>query len=256
LILLENNRANVRLQHLITIGAKYSLVENGKGLLAIDNLNVDTHPRWSQISVYDVEDKGGSHISPESATVIPLPFTTVPAKSTFTINEPVASNIAPLPYDGNQNSPEGPGRGRCTECSFFRLITSTCCGTGGSLGNPIVIPAAEPVPLNIELPAGFVPGESFSDINGVTHPAGEPLTSEATIPWGFVFLRPFVIPAGQPLRGGEDYDTGDGDLIWIDPTIWEEENPGRGVYGAPVYAAVSALAVRHELDRLPDPDRD
>jgi hypothetical protein len=124
------------------------------------------------------------------------------------------------------------------------------------LGNPIVIPAAEPVPLNIELPAGFVPGESFSDINGVTHPAGEPLTSEATIPRGFVFLRPFVIPAGQPLRGGEDYDTGDGDLMWIDPTIWEEENPGRGVYGAPVYAAVSALAVRHELDRLPDPDRD
>ncbi|KAM7195859.1 pectin lyase-like protein [Rhypophila sp. PSN 637] len=53
LVLLENNGANVRLQNLITIGAKYSLVQDGKGLLATDNLNVNSHPRWSQISIFD-----------------------------------------------------------------------------------------------------------------------------------------------------------------------------------------------------------
>ena len=228
LMLLENNGANVRLQHLITIGAKYSLVADGKGLLATDNLNVDTHPSWSQITILDVDSKHGtgtSYTSPESATVIPFPHTTVPPKSTFTLSQPVATDIAPLPYDGDQNSPQGPGRGRCTQCSFFRLISSTCCGTGGSLGNPVTIPAQVPVPLDIELPAGFVPPQPFVDTNGVTHPANQPRPSEATIPRGTVFPEPFVIPAGQPLHGGEDTTTGDGDVIWVDPKIWGEPNP-------------------------------
>lgn len=52
-MLLENNDYNVRFQQLITIGAKYMAVQNGKPISAIDNLNVDTHPQWSQVSVLD-----------------------------------------------------------------------------------------------------------------------------------------------------------------------------------------------------------
>ncbi|RDA88218.1 hypothetical protein CP532_0368 [Ophiocordyceps camponoti-leonardi (nom. inval.)] len=54
LVLLKDNYANVRIQHLITIGAKYMVVRDGVGIPAIDNLNVQAHPRWSQISVLDV----------------------------------------------------------------------------------------------------------------------------------------------------------------------------------------------------------
>ncbi|KAJ6781688.1 hypothetical protein PWT90_10859 [Aphanocladium album] len=57
MMLLENNDYNVRFQQLITIGAEYMAVQNGRGILATDNLNVDTHPRWSQISVFDVSTK-------------------------------------------------------------------------------------------------------------------------------------------------------------------------------------------------------
>ncbi|KAK3682883.1 pectate lyase superfamily protein-domain-containing protein [Podospora appendiculata] len=53
LLLLEKNGGNVRIQHLITIGAKYMIVQDGKGVLAADNLSNKDHPTWSQISVYD-----------------------------------------------------------------------------------------------------------------------------------------------------------------------------------------------------------
>jgi hypothetical protein len=58
LLLLEKNFSNVRIQHLVTIGAKYMAVMDGKGILAKDNLNVNSHPFWSQISVLDVSSNG------------------------------------------------------------------------------------------------------------------------------------------------------------------------------------------------------
>ncbi|KAH9207216.1 pectate lyase superfamily protein-domain-containing protein [Leptodontidium sp. 2 PMI_412] len=54
LVLLNNNFANIRIQNLVTIGAKYMAVMNGKGIPAVDNLNVDVHPFWSQITLLDV----------------------------------------------------------------------------------------------------------------------------------------------------------------------------------------------------------
>ncbi|UNI24920.1 hypothetical protein JDV02_010637 [Purpureocillium takamizusanense] len=54
LVLFEENLENVRIQNLITIGAKYVAVQDGKGIMAADNLNVDSHPKWTQISVFDV----------------------------------------------------------------------------------------------------------------------------------------------------------------------------------------------------------
>lgn len=58
LVLLDNNSASVRLQHLITIGAKYMVVMNGKGITAAANANVNSQPSWSQISVLDVASSG------------------------------------------------------------------------------------------------------------------------------------------------------------------------------------------------------
>ncbi|KAF6838862.1 LysM domain-containing protein [Colletotrichum musicola] len=54
LILFEENYANVRWQNFVTIGAKYMAVMDGVGISALDNLNVEQHPRWSLVSVLDV----------------------------------------------------------------------------------------------------------------------------------------------------------------------------------------------------------
>ncbi|KAK1638756.1 pectate lyase superfamily protein-domain-containing protein [Colletotrichum phormii] len=48
----------VRWEHLVTIGAKYTAVMDGKGIAAKDNLNVDAHPFWSHISLLDVTSDG------------------------------------------------------------------------------------------------------------------------------------------------------------------------------------------------------
>lgn len=58
LVLLDGNHASVRFQHLVTIGAKYMAVMNGVGITAAANLNVNSHPFWSQISVLDVASDG------------------------------------------------------------------------------------------------------------------------------------------------------------------------------------------------------
>lgn len=54
LMLIEKNTASIRVQNLITIGAEYMAVVDGKGLPARDNINVDAHPFWSLVSVLDV----------------------------------------------------------------------------------------------------------------------------------------------------------------------------------------------------------
>ncbi|KAH6714441.1 pectate lyase superfamily protein-domain-containing protein [Leptodontidium sp. MPI-SDFR-AT-0119] len=58
LILLTSNKASVRIQNLITIGAKYMAVMDGKGITAVSNLNVKSHPFWSQITILDVGSTG------------------------------------------------------------------------------------------------------------------------------------------------------------------------------------------------------
>lgn len=58
LVLMQDNHAGVRFQHLITIGAKYMAVIDGKGVPALDYLSVESHPSWSQISILDVASDG------------------------------------------------------------------------------------------------------------------------------------------------------------------------------------------------------
>lgn len=57
-MLLKNNSANICIQNLVTTGAKYVAVMDGKGIPALDNLNVNTHPNWSQVSILDVGSNG------------------------------------------------------------------------------------------------------------------------------------------------------------------------------------------------------
>lgn len=178
---------------------------------------------------FDAETGGGGpaniYKSPENATIIPMAHTTVPPGSTYTLDTTAATDVVGLPNDGNQNTPKGPGAEKCGSCGFFRLISSTCCGVGGSLGNPIVIPANTPVPMDIILPAGFVPNQDFSDRNGQNHPGGTRLPSDTILPIGAIFPIPFIIPAGQPLRNEDEDQGNNGSLIYIDPKIWNEENP-------------------------------
>jgi hypothetical protein len=63
LVLLKNNFANVRLQNLITIGAKYMAVMDGSGITAADNLNVEAHPFWSQVTLLDVGSNGTTNFN-------------------------------------------------------------------------------------------------------------------------------------------------------------------------------------------------
>ena len=64
LMLLESNGANVRVQNLITIGAKYMAVMDGVGITAADNLNVDSHPFWSQVTIMDVQSNTTQYEEP------------------------------------------------------------------------------------------------------------------------------------------------------------------------------------------------
>lgn len=47
LVYISQNYRGVRLQQLVTIGAKYSVVADEKGVLAADNLAIKSHPSVS-----------------------------------------------------------------------------------------------------------------------------------------------------------------------------------------------------------------
>lgn len=140
----------------------------------------------------------------------------------MTISAILRADITGLPKSGSQNNGPGPGGDICPQCCFFRRLTSTCCGTGGSIGNPIEIAAGIQTPMDISLPAGFTPNQRFLDGKGNAHAAGVALAEDTILPIGFLFAKPFVIPAGQALCAGEDIDES---LTWIDPVIWDSPNP-------------------------------
>jgi chitinase len=163
--------------------------------------------------------------SPESATIIPMAHTTVKPGQTFTLGPGASTDLPRLPNGGDQNVPAGPGGDQCNQCSFFRLITSTCCGSGGSVGNPILIPAGNPTPMDIPLPAGFTPNEEFKDPDGNNIPANKPLPKETILPQGTTFTKPFVIAPGEELKNGEGDETNGTNLIWLSPEVWNTDPP-------------------------------
>ncbi|KAH9845616.1 glycoside hydrolase family 55 protein [Teratosphaeria destructans] len=58
LVQLNNNYGNVRLLNLVTIGAKNMVVMNGNTISAADNINVKSHPFFSQLTILDVSGNG------------------------------------------------------------------------------------------------------------------------------------------------------------------------------------------------------
>ncbi|KAH9223997.1 pectate lyase superfamily protein-domain-containing protein [Leptodontidium sp. 2 PMI_412] len=172
---------------------------------------------------------GVKHLSPISATVVPFPATTVASTATFTIGPvggAIISNINAQQNLGNQNQPKGPGEAACLRCDLARLITSTCCGIGGSVSNPIEILPGVRLSRDLILLAGFVPNQEITGKDSQVYPAGVPLPGTVILPSGTIFLFPFVIPPGlglsntyTPSATGDDED---GDLtMYIITTFWE-----------------------------------
>jgi len=188
-----------------------------QGPLASDNQNgyCASLMAWLGGALNGGSQDSGLHKSPVSATIISLPCTSVPPHSTFTLNNACATNIAGLGDSGSgnadaattsgsgaqptafaygvdptfQNIPPGPNG--CTgSCDFYRLITGTCCGYGGSVGNPIFISPGVQLPVDIPLPAGYTPTVSFNSTTGVTVPAGVILTIPEAIPAGTTLDQP------------------------------------------------------------------
>ncbi|OCK73889.1 glycoside hydrolase family 18 protein, partial [Lepidopterella palustris CBS 459.81] len=162
---------------------------------------------------------GVEHMSPTSATVIPLPVTSVASTATFTVDNPAASNVAVLSNEGDQNLPPGPGFANCNYCDLMRLITSTCCGIGGSVANPILILPEVPLPADLVLPAGFQPSSGFYSNAGIYYPPYTPLPNTVTIPSGTKFPVAFPIPAGYGLNEGGSNSTAV--VVYINTTFWQ-----------------------------------
>ncbi|KAK3296411.1 pectate lyase superfamily protein-domain-containing protein [Chaetomium fimeti] len=175
--------------------------------------------------------KGVSYKSPILATVISFPATTVPKSQTFTLGGAVSTDVAQTPNGGHQNTPDGPNEDRCLRCDLMRLITSTCCGVGGSIGNPVTIQPGASIPRPLILPQGFAPNQPVTDANtGITYPAGQPLEDEVTIDGGTTFPFPFSIPAGQPFSDtftpdefkDDDDDDEDNNILYITSDFWDQ----------------------------------
>ncbi|KAJ3493593.1 hypothetical protein NLG97_g4634 [Lecanicillium saksenae] len=170
---------------------------------------------------------GAVHRSPASATVIPFPAVTVKPTETFTIAVPVVSQIDYSYNDGNQNSPPGPGRGVCSRCDLSRLITSTCCGVGGGVSNPIEISPGVAIPRPLFLPAGFQPNQRIIGSDGIEYEAGKPLPREVLIPIGTIFPAPFMIPPGLPLSNTWSPEARDGNTngtLYIISDFWDQQH--------------------------------
>ncbi|RJE26608.1 hypothetical protein PHISCL_01022 [Aspergillus sclerotialis] len=87
--------------------------------------------------------KGDSH-TPANVSIVSLPCTSVAASSTFTMSAACTAGILQLPTSGPNasmhNDPPGTPKTCHEVCDFWRLITGTCCGSDGSISNPVEIP--------------------------------------------------------------------------------------------------------------------
>ncbi|KAL4937116.1 hypothetical protein BDV06DRAFT_227257 [Aspergillus oleicola] len=173
---------------------------------------------------------GGSleYRSPESATVIPFSATSVPPTATFTLGGPVTSDVEGQPNAGAQNTPQGPGADLCESCDLMRLITSTCCGLGGSVRNGVEISANVPLARGLILPTGFRVNQDVVESTNVKWSAGETIPWEIIIPRGTRFKFPFEIPPGLQLSdtaseefADDDDDQGTDGVLYIISDFWE-----------------------------------
>lgn len=162
------------------------------------------------------------HRSPASATIIPFPAQTVKPTQTFSLVGPVVSQVDNTHNDGNQNIPPGPGEKNCERCDLSRLLTSTCCGIGGGVSNPMEIGAGVAIPRPLFLPPGFVPNQEVTSAGGTIFPAGKPLPREVLVPIGTIFPFPFIIPPGLPLSDtwSDSHDNGN-NTLYLPDGFWD-----------------------------------
>ncbi|KAH8816005.1 hypothetical protein F5884DRAFT_895838 [Xylogone sp. PMI_703] len=143
-----------------------------------------------------------------NVTILPLPCTTVAPSATFTMLAECTPGIASLPAETQKNQPPGPSNCK-HNCSFFRRITGTCCGIGGFLLNPLLIPAHIPLPWEAVFPGAFVFPFAFT-IGPVSIEANVPIPEAILVPTGFEFPDALHIPPllALPDDSVEDPDPG------------------------------------------------
>src|SRR6266498_1917560 len=111
----------------------------------------------------------------------------------------------------------------------MRLLTETCCGDSGTLGNSIELTPGVPLPIDVTLPVGYAlgPGSELAARNVDTIAPGHPLESEETIPAGTILNATMVLPFGLSLTNEADEPDSDFkgyvmvsiiSIIWTSPT--------------------------------------
>ncbi|KAH8801778.1 hypothetical protein F5884DRAFT_904594 [Xylogone sp. PMI_703] len=163
--------------------------------------------------------------SPDEAAINAITCTSLAPAATFTITNPCATEIAGIPASGDSNIPIGPLTSN--RCDLMRLLTQTCGGSGGTLGNPILLPAGQPAPVDIMLPPGFIipNGIHFTSREGDVITSGEQLVKQEAIPAGTPFSTDLIIPRDTSLTDEEDENESDFDdyvTVIITNTIWSE----------------------------------
>ncbi|KAK4061703.1 CAZyme family GH18 [Trichoderma harzianum] len=144
----------------------------------------------------------GNNATPNNVPVVSLTCTTLAPSATFTLTPACASEIAGLPPRTNNNSPSGPAT--CDEtCDLLREITGTCCGSGGTISNPVAIIPNVPMPLPVPL-SGITPQVNPIIVPGVTLKPFQPAPIPIPLPQGYspsssITFPQAYYPPGIPL---------------------------------------------------------
>ncbi|KAF3181133.1 hypothetical protein TWF788_006634 [Orbilia oligospora] len=89
---------------------------------------------------------------------------------------------ANLPASGAQNQPPVPASECREDCNIWRRLTGTCCGVGGSMCNPAVVPSGAELPFTV--PLSGVKFTTPVTVGTHTYPASAPLPTDAhESPW-------------------------------------------------------------------------
>ncbi|KAK6336839.1 hypothetical protein TWF718_009627 [Orbilia javanica] len=206
---------NIWIYDIYTKGVKESVSPLGAGAapsLQKDNQNgfLSTITAWLQLalkgsSVYG-DSELGSSTSPENATIVSLTCTSLAPCATFTLTPSCIKEVANLPASGAQNQPPVPASECREDCNIWRRLTGTCCGVGGSMCNPVVVPSGVELPFTLPLSGVVFP--TPVTVGTHTYPASTPLPTNAHLGDGD--------KDGNGGNGGDDDDDDDDDHdVWF-----------------------------------------
>ncbi|KAK6343478.1 hypothetical protein TWF730_011067 [Orbilia blumenaviensis] len=202
---------NIWIYDIYTKGVKESVTPRGTGAapsLQKDNQNgfLSTITAWLQLalkgsSVYGDSELGSSS-SPENATIVSLTCTSLAPCATFTLTPSCIKEIENLPASGSRNQPPVPASECHEDCNIWRRLTGTCCGVGGSMCNPVVVPSGVDLPFTVPL-SGVVFTTPVT-VGTHTYPAATPLPTDAHL-------------GNKDGDGGDDDDDDDDDDhdVWV-----------------------------------------